>query len=185
MTQYLKAACAEPTFLWIVNVFSQAMQDVGRARKAFGKSLDTRHTVTLSTDQHPLSTPVASSCANVLIVGILTSLADAYGCRIEINSNTTLAKPQYSQQPTRTVYSCTPGSSSTQFEVHVLSVYEGNRHTRPPSAGDTRVNIVSGGQSSRPIILVLASYEPVNWILNLPAGITISRVILVSTKKPF
>ena len=63
-----------------------------------------------------------------------------------------------------------------------MSVYEGNRHTRPPSAGDTNVNIVSGGKSDRPIVLVLASYEPVNWILNLPAGITISRVILVSTR---
>jgi len=63
-----------------------------------------------------------------------------------------------------------------------MSVYEGNRHTRPPSAGDTNVNIVSGGQSDRPIVLVLASYEPVNWILNLPANINISRVILVSTR---
>ena len=78
-----------------------------------------------------------------------------------------------------------PGSSSTQYEVHVLSVYEGNRHTRPPSAGDTNVNIISGGRSSKPVILVLASYEPVNWILNLPAGIIISRVILVSTLREF
>ena len=75
-----------------------------------------------------------------------------------------------------------PSSSSTQYEVHVMSVYEGNRHTRPPSAGDTNVNIVSGGQSSRPIILVFGSYEPVNGILNLPAGISIRKVILVSTK---
>ena len=61
-----------------------------------------------------------------------------------------------------------------------MSVYEGNRHTRPPSAGDTNVNIVGSGQSGRPIILVFASYEPVNWILNLPAGVTIRKVILVS-----
>ena len=53
-------------------------------------------------------------------------------------------------------------------------------NTRPPSAGDAAVNIVSGGQSGRPIVLVFASYEPVNWILNLPAGVTISRVIVVS-----
>ena len=131
-----------------------------------------------------LSTLVASS-TNVLTVDCLTSLADAYGCRIEINSNKAIAKPHYNNQPTRTIYSCTPGNSSTQYEVHVMSVYEGNRHTRPPSAGDTNVNIVSGGKSGKPIVLVLASYEPVNWILNLPAGIIISRVILVSIKKPF
>ena len=64
-----------------------------------------------------------------------------------------------------------------------MSVYEGNRHARPPSAGDTNVNIVSGGHSGRPIVLVFVSYEPVNWILNLTAGITISKVILVSTPK--
>ena len=54
---------------------------------------------------------------------------------------------------------------------------------RPPSAGDANVNIVSTGQSGRPIVLVLGSYEPVNWILNLPAGITISKVILVSIRE--
>ena len=64
-----------------------------------------------------------------------------------------------------------------------MSVYEGNRHTRPPSAGDTNVNILSGNQSGRAIVLVFASYEPVNWILNLPAGITISKVILVSIRE--
>ena len=63
--------------------------------------------------------------------------------------------------------------------MHVLSVYRVNS-TRPPSAGDAVVNIVSGGQSGRPIVLVFASYQPVNWILNLPAGVTISKVILVS-----
>ena len=51
---------------------------------------------------------------------------------------------------------------------------------RPPTAGNANVNIVSRGKSNRPIVLVLASYEPVNWILHLPVGISISKVILVS-----
>ena len=108
------------------------------------------------------------------------STADAYGCRIAVNSDTALAKPNNQKQQGYSTYSCTPSSSSTQYEVHVLAVYEViNR--RPPTAGDANVNIVSRGQSNRPIVLVLASYEPVNWILNLPAGISISKVILVST----
>jgi len=75
-----------------------------------------------------------------------------------------------------------PDSSSIQYEVHVLTVYEViNR--RPPKAGDAIVNIISRGKSDRPIILVLGSYEPVNWILNSPAGITISKVILVSKQQ--
>ena len=106
--------------------------------------------------------------------------ADAYGCKIEVNSATALAKPRYNNQQRQTTYSCTPDSSSTQYEVHVLSVYEViNR--RPPTAGNAIVNIVSRGKSKRPIVLVLGSYEPVNWILNLPAGISISNVVLVST----
>ena len=107
------------------------------------------------------------------------SSADAYGCKIEVNSATALAKPNNQQQQGYSTYSCTPSSSSTQYEVHVLSVYEViNR--RPPTAGNANVNIVSRGQSNRPIVLVLASYEPVNWILHLPVGISISKVILVS-----
>ena len=109
------------------------------------------------------------------------SSADAYGCKIEVNSATALAKAEYKNRQQRpTTYSCTPGSSSTQYEVHILTVYEViNR--RPPTAGNAIVNIVSSGKSNRPIVLVLGSYEPVNWILKLPAGISISKVILVST----
>ena len=108
------------------------------------------------------------------------SSADVYGCKIEVNSATALAKPRYNNQQRQTTYSCTPDSSSTQYEVHVLSVYEViNR--RPPTAGNAIVNIVSRGKSKRPIVLVLGSYEPVNWILNLPSGISIRKVIQVST----
>ena len=108
-------------------------------------------------------------------------LANVYGCQIKVNSNKTIAKPQYNNRQPGKIYGCTPDSSSTQYEVHVLAVYE-VINTRPPSAGVSNVNIISRGQSSRPIILVLGSYEPVNWFLNLPAGISIRKVILVSTK---
>ena len=108
------------------------------------------------------------------------SSADAYGCKIEVNSATALAKAAHKNRQRPTTYSCTPESSSTQYEVHVLSVYEViNR--RPPTAGNANVNIVSRGKSKRPIVLVLASSEPVNWILHLPAGISISKIVLVST----
>ena len=55
-------------------------------------------------------------------------------------------------------------------------------HTRPPVGSDATVDIISRERSDRPIILVLVSHERVKWILNLPSGITISKVILVSTK---
>ncbi|KAJ7361911.1 hypothetical protein OS493_014557 [Desmophyllum pertusum] len=113
-----------------------------------------------------------------------TCLPDAYGCKIVENTDAALAKPQYNNQQQKTNYSCTPVNSSTQYEVHILSVYEAEGiHRRPPVANDATVNIVSDGKSDRPIILVLGSYEPVNWILNLPANITISKVILTSVQR--
>lgn len=109
-----------------------------------------------------------------------TCLPDTKDCKISVDANTALGKPRYNNQLQKPTYSCTPGSSSSsQYEVHVLSVYEVISR-RPPTAGDATVNIFSGGRSDRPLVLVLASYEPVNWILKLPADITISRVVLVA-----
>ena len=119
------------------------------------------------------------------LVFVLTfiSSADTKGCKISVDAATSLGKPQYNNQPRQPTYSCTPGSSSSnQYEVHVLSVYE-VINGRPPTAGDATVNIVSGGRPDRPLVLVLVSYEPVNWILKLPSDVTISRVILVRTQK--
>ena len=109
------------------------------------------------------------------------SSASAYGCRVEVNSDRALAKPQYNYQQGFTTYSCTPCGSSTQYEVHVLAVH-GAINGRPPYGGSATVRIVSRGLSNRPIVLVLASYEPVTWMLrmNLPTNISISKVILVS-----
>ena len=119
------------------------------------------------------------------LVFVLTfiSSADTKGCKISVDAATSLGKPQYNNQPRQPTYSCTPGSSSSnQYEVHVLSVYE-VINGRPPTAGDATVNIFSGGRSDRPLVLVLASYEPVNWILKLPSDVTISRVILVGRQQ--
>lgn len=129
------------------------------------------------------SDPHTHSSLCIVDISIATFLffsADAYGCRIFSNTDKSSAIPRYNNQLAQTVYSCTPGNSSTEYEVHVLSVYEVvNR--RPPSAGDATVNVVSDAQSGRPIVLVFASYQPVNWILNLPADLVISKVVLVST----
>ena len=110
-------------------------------------------------------------------------LGDAYECGIIENAGKPLAKPRYNKQPTQTIYSCEPHFSSPDYEVHVLSVYE-VINTSPPSAGNATVKIVIRTSLNRPIILVLGSYEPVNWILSLPPRIVISKVILVSTQSP-
>ena len=101
---------------------------------------------------------------NIILFLILT---DAYGCKIVSNSDTT--------------YTCSPDNSSSQYKVHVLAVYEVTSR-RPSTADKAKISIISGGKCNRPIVLVLVSYEPVNWILNIPSDITICKVILVSTK---
>ena len=112
----------------------------------------------------------------------LISLADAYECKIRVNSDEALAKPTYNNEPAQTVYSCTPRNSSPQYEVHVLSVYE-VINTGLSSAANATVNIVGRKSSDRPVILVLGSFKPIHWILNLPADLIISKVILVSSKQ--
>jgi hypothetical protein len=64
-------------------------------------------------------------------------------------------------------------------QVHVVGVYEGAGSAAPGgqagrSAGTVRVMVKS---SSRPIVLVLTSYEPVNWSV-ANAGGTIAAVLL-------
>ncbi|XP_078382131.1 uncharacterized protein LOC144664790 [Oculina patagonica] len=111
-----------------------------------------------------------------------TCLPDAYGCKIVENAATALGKPRRSKdEMPQDIYSCTPASSSEKYEVHVLSVSDiTNTKTIPPTTSNATVTVISRGESDRPIILVLATiFEPVNWIFNLPANITISEVILV------
>ena len=83
-----------------------------------------------------------------------------------------------SQSGEEDVYSCVGGRGNSA-DVHVLGVYEGNVHTRPPTAGTMNVLVTSSPALTRPVILVVSSYEPVNWILDLPANLNVEKVIMV------
>ena len=88
--------------------------------------------------------------------------------RLHVQSSLILIQPLANHsitinRPVKSTAVCL-AAGSTQYEVHVLSLYR-VISTRPPSAGDAAVNIVSGGQSDRPIVLVFVCYQPVNWIL--------------------
>ena len=88
--------------------------------------------------------------------------------------------PTFEGQP-QTTYSCI-ANENCNYDVHILGNYEGNGHLgfRIHHTGNTIVNIRVSGQDSKPIVLVFVSYEPVNWILNIPSGVVIERVLLVS-----
>ncbi|XP_033628531.1 uncharacterized protein LOC117291111 isoform X1 [Asterias rubens] len=104
-----------------------------------------------------------------------------YGsCVIKHDAPTAIAMPSFQDEPQMT-YSCLADDNSL-CRVHVLAVYEGNRHTIPPTAGDMEV-MVEGQRSAderRGVVLVLVSFEPVNWNVHLVGQSMIERVILIS-----
>ena len=73
-------------------------------------------------------------------------------------------------------------NENCNYDVHVISNYEsdgshGFRRTR--TTGTTNVDVRVTGDGSKPLILVFVSYEPVRWILSVPQGVVIERVLLV------
>jgi hypothetical protein len=74
-------------------------------------------------------------------------------------------------------------SDNCNYEVHVIGNYESSNGRQAwlfttRVAGDTDVVVRVSGESPRPLILVLTSYEPVRWRLSVTSGVTIDRVIL-------
>ena len=86
------------------------------------------------------------------------------------------------QGKSQTTYSCV-ADENCDYDVHVISNYEGDyNHGFGPvtRAGTTNVQLRVSGQSSKPLVLVFVSYEPVNWVLNVSSGAVIEKVLLVS-----
>ena len=111
-------------------------------------------------------------------------LAHVSSCLIQKASNTSIGTPTTDGDP-ETTYSCV-ASDNCDYEVHVIGNYESSngRHGIyiQRQAGDTYVGLTVSGQSSRPLILVFASYEPVRWRVSVPRGVQINRVIVVSSE---
>ncbi|CAH1276936.1 LPA, partial [Branchiostoma lanceolatum] len=83
----------------------------------------------------------------------------------------------------RETFSCVADDNS-QYEVHVLAVYEGVGHTRgfqQDPTGTAEMDVyVRAGQLTKPLVLVLSSYEAVNWVLHLPEVIEVHKVLLMA-----
>ena len=81
------------------------------------------------------------------------------------------------------VYSClVPDNLNPNYDVHILSVYEAssNHFFRYHPTGTSNVRLFVSGEVLKPIVLVLVSYEPIEWRLSIPTGVEIERVLLVS-----
>ena len=105
-------------------------------------------------------------------------------CHIEVGSSIKVGTPTF-RGASQTTYSCVAQNDNCEYDVHVISNYEGNGahgHGIERTTGTTTVNVVSGpNQGTKPLILVFVSYEPVMWILNIPNRVMIERVLLVRT----
>ena len=91
-----------------------------------------------------------------------------------------MGTPTYTGSAQRT-YSCV-ASDNCNYDVHVIANYESNgRHGFGihRTTGYTSVNLAVTGTSTKPLILVFVSYEPVQWTLTIPTGVVIDRIILV------
>ena len=106
-------------------------------------------------------------------------LAISGQCHIERDSSSAVGTPTFEGR-SQTTYSCV-ANENCDYDVYVISNYEGNGHTgfRIHNTGTTNVQLSVGGQSSKPLVLVFVSYEPVNGILNIPRRVTIDKVLLV------
>ena len=77
-------------------------------------------------------------------------------------------------------YSCV-SYANCNYDVHVLSCYEAiNGGFRQHPTGRSTVDITAVGQSAKPLVLVLVSYEAIAWELNIPSQVVIDTVIVVS-----
>ena len=114
---------------------------------------------------------------------IIYIIAHIGSCLIEKDSGTSVGSPSTRGDP-ETTYSCV-ATDNSNYDVHVIGNYESSNGMHgfrvQRVAGDTDVQLRVIGQSSRPLILVLVSYEPVIWRLSITGAAVIDRVILVST----
>ena len=76
-----------------------------------------------------------------------------------------------------TTYSCVTDCTGAQYEVHVIGMYSSTYSFRNQN---TTVEMTVCGGSSKPLVLVLTSYEALQWTVNVPNGVTIERILVVS-----
>ena len=118
---------------------------------------------------------------NSIMIVMKDDWISATKCQIERNSASAVGTPTFKGQ-SQTTYSCV-ANENCNYDVHVISNYEGEYNygfDLETSVGSSNVQLRVSGKSHKPLVLVLASYEPVNWILSIPQGVTIEKVLLVN-----
>ncbi len=83
------------------------------------------------------------------------------------------------------VYSCISSRVNDNYYVHMISMFSASWFYPRNFVDDTTYtsNVCIQGNGSlidKPLIIVLANYRSTQWILHIPQGIAVSKVILVN-----
>ncbi|XP_077997970.1 uncharacterized protein LOC144451072 isoform X2 [Glandiceps talaboti] len=97
------------------------------------------------------------------------------GCSIRRNAGNSAATASVGGA-VQDVYSCR-NDENNEYEVHVIGVYEAGPDRSPTQS---TVHIEKASHPENPIILVLVTFEPIHWIVEVPNDVTITRTLLMS-----
>ena len=112
---------------------------------------------------------------------IILQTAHVSGCLIKRSPSTYVGLPRTDGNPETTFYGCVSTATNCEYEVHVIANYESSDGCQNGFGENTYVDVNILGQSSKPLIFVFMSYRTVNWHLNLPSGVVVDRILVVSS----
>lgn len=94
-----------------------------------------------------------------------------------MNASSRVGRATYQGSLQTPIYSCI-ANDNCNYDVHVIGSYYARVRYSQISSSSVYVNVQ--GQSSKPLIVVLLSYNPVRWSLRVSSGVVIDTVIVVS-----
>ena len=100
-------------------------------------------------------------------------------CAIEKTAlgDNSAAIPSY-RGHTQITSSCV-ASDNCQNSVHVISVYKAQSTGFRVQSGSVSVHVSATGEDTKPLMLVLTSYNPIRWSISIPSGVVFDKVIVV------
>ena len=106
----------------------------------------------------------------------LPNAARLGSCLLQEGSSNAVGTPSsYSGTHIPTTYSCVADCTGCQYEVHVIAMYG-------TTSLDNNVNVQMTvcGHSSKRLVLVLISHDELQWAVDVPRGVFIHRILVVS-----
>jgi len=116
------------------------------------------------------------NCKLMSYIYLFPNAARLGGCLVQEGSSNSVGTPSsYSSTYNPTTYSCVTDCTGGQYEVHVIGMYDAAQF-------QDRVNVQMAvcGNSSKLLVLVLISQRELQWVVDVPRGVFIHRILVVS-----